>query len=84
MYNESECKFPFKYNQNTYEKCTKVGTTARFISEEYWCATAVDEYNNMIKGHWGICSDRCGRYGNITKKFPLFEIYYKSFCFYYI
>ena len=58
-----ECKFPFRFMNKDYTKCTQDGTTASFLTNKFWCATAVDESNNMLQEHWGICGDDCARYG---------------------
>ena len=44
------CKFPFIYEGNTYNACTKEN------NEYFWCATQVNnETDHMLKHGWGIC-----------------------------
>ena len=53
------CIFPFEYEGKKYEKCTKVQ------SENFWCATDVDEDGKYIDGSksWGYCENNCLKRG---------------------
>ena len=54
---ETKCKFPFKHNGKTYQKCTKVSiskTCKNCIEEDFfWCATQIDQSGHMKM--WGKC-----------------------------
>ena len=43
------CKFPFIYKDQTYNACTKEGF------HKFWCATQVDETNQVLK--WNVCGN---------------------------
>ena len=49
------CKFPFKANEKLYRKCTDDYNTEIKASDKrrFWCATEVDELNQMKK--WSFC-----------------------------
>ena len=49
---EAPCVFPFKYENKSYDSCTKL----RF--KRLWCATLVDE-TSMVMREWGWCKDSC-------------------------
>ena len=54
----SECKFPFKYEGETYHHCTDTlidGSTSIERESFLWCATQVDTNGNMVDGRWGVC-----------------------------
>lgn len=66
-----ECQFPFKYQGETYNKCTlgdsdgsgdgsdgddeDYGDLGSGCGEFWWCATELAEDGTMIDGQWGIC-----------------------------
>ena len=58
----SKCKFPFIFESQRYDKCTKVGEIGTF-----WCATEIDDSGEMIPEKWGICAYYCDIYGNYRK-----------------
>ena len=49
---EAPCVFPFKYENKSYDSCTKL----RF--KRLWCATLVNE-TSMVMREWGWCKDSC-------------------------
>lgn len=51
------CKFPFKFDGKTYEKCTLENDPANKL----WCSTNVDENGDHIRsgGYWGHCAQNC-------------------------
>ena len=54
----SECKFPFKYEGETYHHCTDTlidGSTSIERESFLWCATQTDTNGNMVDGRWGVC-----------------------------
>merc|ERR1712179_420155 len=53
----SKCKFPFIFESQRYDKCTKVGEIGTF-----GCATEIDDSGEMIPEKWGICAYYCDIY----------------------
>ena len=58
------CVFPFiieqknsefNYTITTYDECT----TDFDPDDRLWCSTETDEFNVIIVGKWGYCSDGC-------------------------
>ena len=49
---EAPCVFPFKYENKSYDSCTKL----RF--KRLWCATLVNETSTVMR-EWGWCKDSC-------------------------
>ena len=47
------CVFPFKYGDKTYHACTNVDY------EEFWCATFVNEKQELSDSQWGNCTALC-------------------------
>ena len=54
------CKFPFRYDGNTYYSCTTAGNT--FDQRDPWCSTKVDSTGKHVggQGKWGWCRHSCG------------------------
>ncbi|XP_040579517.1 uncharacterized protein [Lepeophtheirus salmonis] len=50
--NGQQCRFPFVYRGQTYNKCTTVD-----YEGVYWCATSLEADNEM--GNYGICHGNC-------------------------
>ena len=53
-----QCKFPFVFNGNTYEKCTSdvlFEDDAKIEETFHWCATSTNDDDSMKRGKWGIC-----------------------------
>ena len=54
---ETKCKFPFKHDGKTYQKCTKVSVFEKCkncVDEDFfWCATQIDQFGHMKM--WGKC-----------------------------
>ena len=49
------CVFPFIYKGTKYFDCT-------YIDSPYpWCSTHVNDDNQFVETHWGICDWRCIR-----------------------
>ena len=49
------CKFPFKYNGVSYNKCTDVKSPGQF-----WCSTQTHEVTKQhIYNKYGYCADGC-------------------------
>ena len=47
---KNACKFPFRYENVTYEGCTDVRQNGTV-----WCSTKVDKDGEHIVGRWGNC-----------------------------
>jgi len=52
--NGKKCIFPFKYNGNTYNSCTKAGNSGKA-----WCPHKLDSGGVVIKGKWADCDPGC-------------------------
>mmetsp|Transcript_118155 Transcript_118155/g.338958 ORF Transcript_118155/g.338958 Transcript_118155/m.338958 type:complete len:491 (+) Transcript_118155:70-1542(+) len=51
----SRCVTPFKYKEQTYDRCTGVDSTTGAT----WCPTKLDASGNYIDGEWGYCNPIC-------------------------
>ena len=62
---KNPCIFPFKYENKTYNSCTRWhGTSPGFPDEEaFWCATSVNADLNIQ--NWGFCNDFCPLEGTV-------------------
>ena len=49
------CIFPFKYADNTYDKCTSKDSD----NGQPWCATEVDDEGYVVDNAWGDCLEGC-------------------------
>ncbi len=51
------CIFPFKFNGETYNKCTDVNDP----DDRLWCSTKIDDSGNHVQsgGFWGHCGQDC-------------------------
>ena len=65
VYRKDACTFPFKYDNATFNSCTRRdGTTEGYPDEEaFWCATSVDADLNMQT--WGFCNNFCPLEGTV-------------------
>jgi len=56
---ETECVFPFTFNNFTYNGCPTDPTDE--TKTKRWCSTKVDETGNHITGgdNWGYCTEGC-------------------------
>ena len=57
------CKFPFIYENVTYNSCTKK-------DHKFWCATSVNSTNHYQKS-WGYCNDFCPKEERTIKSWQL-------------
>ena len=62
---KNPCIFPFKYDNATYDSCTRSGgySTGYPDEEAFWCATSVNADLNMQT--WGFCNDLCPLEGTV-------------------
>ena len=55
------CKFPFKYKVEEFVSCTGTQRTDDngdvIDKDKFWCATEVDENDQMVKS--GVCKKMC-------------------------
>ena len=49
------CVFPFRYNGQTFDRCTGTDASGNAV----WCATEVDKDGDVIEGRWGDCNEGC-------------------------
>ena len=68
-----DCLSEFNYNGKTYNTCTSDSIDKSDKKEEFfWCATEVDEKNEMVR--WGVCDLSTCKY-NISCLFTNASIY---------
>ena len=68
-----DCLSEFNYNGKTYDTCTSDSIDKSDKKEEFfWCATEVDEKNEMVR--WGVCDLSTCKY-NISCLFTNASIY---------
>ena len=80
----SSCVFPFTWNNKTHYACTYEHNN--FWLGKPWCSTKVDENDNHIDGHWGICdikNDKCPIEEKPQRTSKLFLIVSYMACFVY-
>ncbi|CAB4059028.1 LGMN [Lepeophtheirus salmonis] len=59
--NGRRCVFPFKYNEVTYNECTKEG-----FGDTFWCATTVSSNGDTIA--YGICTANCPKPSTLSSE----------------
>jgi len=52
---EKSCVFPFTYQGETYNSCTKAGSE----NSAAWCATQVDDAGEVVRNTWEDCEEGC-------------------------
>ena len=57
-----QCIFPFNYEGQTYNQCSRED----FHVTMAWCATMVDDNEELVKDQWGVCGDKCPKNGKIN------------------
>ena len=55
-----KCIFPFKYDGNTFERCTNYGISQHNPNSS-WCSIKVDENKHHVRNNWQDCQNfTCG------------------------
>ena len=55
-----DCKFPFVYNNKTYNSCSYETISNETDPYPYWCATKINDKTREME-KWGNCDIHCTR-----------------------
>ncbi|TRY74047.1 hypothetical protein TCAL_13217 [Tigriopus californicus] len=52
---DQHCVFPFKFKGQVFDACTDFEST----NDKLWCATEVNDLDEVIEGQWADCKEGC-------------------------